>query len=137
MNTTPLKLLNDKDPVNQRIFLVKDKTKGIGKTGRTFLTLLIGDQSGQIEARIWDNVTELEDQFEIGDLVSVKGLIQVYNQRKQLVIHKLEKVTDPSVDKDQYKMKEKEVRTSASAEEIRLQELKLQQMREANAVKNV
>ena len=109
MNTTPLKLLNDKDPVTQRIFLVKDKTKGVGKTGRTFLTLLIGDQSGQIEARIWDNVTELEDQFEIGDLVTVKGLIQVYNQRKQLVIHKLEKVTDQSINKHDYKLKEKEV----------------------------
>ncbi len=118
MNTTPLKLLNDKDPVSQRIFLVKDKTKGIGKTGRTFLTLLIGDQSGQIEARIWDNVTELEDQFEIGDLVSIKGLIQVYNQRKQLVIHKLEKVTDVNIDKDQYKMKEKEVDAHALWSEL-------------------
>jgi len=34
-------------------------------------------------------------------------------------------------------MKDKEVITNASLEEIRLQELKLQQMREANAVKNV
>lgn len=34
-------------------------------------------------------------------------------------------------------MKDKEVISNASSEEIRLQELKLQQMREANAVKNV
>ncbi len=33
-------------------------------------------------------------------------------------------------------MKEKEVRTSASTEEIRLQELKLQQMREEQGLKN-
>jgi sec-independent protein translocase protein TatA len=33
-------------------------------------------------------------------------------------------------------MKEKEVRTSTSAEEIRLQELKLQQMREEQGLKN-
>lgn len=34
-------------------------------------------------------------------------------------------------------MKDKEVVINASSEEIRLQELKLQQMREANAIKNV
>ncbi len=34
-------------------------------------------------------------------------------------------------------MKDKEVIINASSEEIRLQELKLQQMREANAIKNV
>ena len=33
-------------------------------------------------------------------------------------------------------MKEKEVRTSASADEIRLQELKLQQLKEEQALKN-
>ena len=34
-------------------------------------------------------------------------------------------------------MKDKEVVINSSSEEIRLQELKLQQMREANAIKNV
>ena len=77
---TPIKNLNDKDPVQDRIFLVKDKVLGVGKTGKSFLTVLIGDQSGQLDGRIWDNIEDIQSRFEIGDLVKVKGIIQIYNQ---------------------------------------------------------
>ncbi len=94
MTTTPktaIKLLNDKDNVNDRAFLVKDKVKGMGKNGRAFLSLLIGDKTGHIDARIWDRVDELSELFEIGDVIVVKGQVQVYLSRKQIIVHKIEK----------------------------------------------
>lgn len=115
---TPIKNLNDKDPVQDRIFLVKDKILGVGKTGKSFLTILIGDQSGQLDGRIWDNIEELQTRFEIGDLVKVKGVIQIYNQRKQLIIHRLEKVDDPSLNKDDFKIKERQIDTHALYSEL-------------------
>ncbi len=88
---TNIKLLNDKDNISDRPFLVKDKVKGMGKNGRAFLSLLIGDKTGHIDARIWDRVDELNELFEIGDVVVIKGQVQVYLSRKQIIVHKLEK----------------------------------------------
>lgn len=118
MVITPIKNLNDKDLVQDRIFLVKDKVLGVGKTGKTFLTLLIGDQSGQLDGRIWDNIEEVNTRFEIGDLVKIKGVVQIYNQRKQVIIHRLDKVEDTSINKDDYKIKERAIDTNALFAEL-------------------
>lgn len=118
MVQTAIKNLNDKDPVQDRIFLVKDKVLGVGKTGKSFLTVLIGDQSGQIDGRIWDNVEDLLTRFEIGDLVKIKGVVQIYNQRKQLIIHRLEKVEDASLNKDDFKIKERQIDSHAIYSEL-------------------
>jgi len=93
--TTGIKLLNDKDNIADRPFLVKDKVKGVGKNGKTFLSLLIGDKTGHIDARIWDRAEVVSEQFEIGDVVIIKGQVQVYLGRRQIIIHKLEKI-DPA-----------------------------------------
>ncbi|AZZ37610.1 HD family phosphohydrolase [Bdellovibrio sp. qaytius] len=111
MVNTPIKNLNDKDPVQDRIFLVKDKILGVGKTGKTFLTVLIGDQSGQLDGRIWDNIEEVSSRFDIGDLIKIKGVVQIYNQRKQLIIHRLDKVDDATINKDDYKIRERQIDT--------------------------
>jgi 3'-5' exoribonuclease len=105
MNTSeikPIKQFNDKDAVSDRIFIVKDKTYGTGKNGRSFLSLLAGDRTGHIDCRVWDNVEELNQVFQIGDFVKIKGAVQVYNQRKQLVVHKLENVNDLNLNKTDY-----------------------------------
>ncbi len=88
-----IRTLVEKDQVQDFICLVKDKTFGSGKNGKNFLTVLLSDKTGQIDSKIWDNVDILSSIFAVGDLVKVKGVVQVYNQRKQLVIHRLENVT--------------------------------------------
>lgn len=88
---TAIKQLNDKENVVDRAFLVKDKVKGMGKNGRAFLSLLIGDKTGHIDARIWDRVEEVSELFETGDVVMIKGQVQVYLSRKQIIVHKIEK----------------------------------------------
>lgn len=89
--STPVRQLSDKDNITDRSFLVKDKVLGTGKNGKSFLSLLIGDKSGHIDARVWDRVDEIASTFEIGDIVTIKGQVQVYLNRKQIIIHKLEK----------------------------------------------
>jgi len=118
MELISIRQLSDKDVISERIFLVKDKSLGVGKTGKSFLTLLIGDQTGQIDGRIWDNVEELQSKFEIGDLIKIKGLVQIYNQRKQIIIHRLEKIVDGTLNKDDYKIKERLLDTHALYSEL-------------------
>lgn len=108
----PVKKLADKDQITDRVFLVKDKNTGVGKNGKIFLTALLADKSGQIDARLWDNVEALSAIFEIGDLIKVKGIVQVYNQKKQFIIHKLENVAGLNLNKEDFIIETEKIDTS-------------------------
>ena len=79
-------------------FLVQSKDIRQKKTGDPYLSLILGDRTGEIEAKMWDNVGEAIDVFERDDFVKVKGLLQVYQNRLQLTIHKMAKVHDQDID---------------------------------------
>src|SRR5437868_12362972 len=68
------------------------------KTGEPYLALTLGDRSGQLEAKMWDNVEEVLDAFEQDDFLKIKGLINKYKQRFQLTIHKLRKLRESEID---------------------------------------
>ncbi len=115
---TSIKLLNDKDNILDRNFLIKDKVKGVGKNGRTFLSLLIGDKTGHIDARVWDRADEIAEIFDIGDIVTIKGQVQVYQNRKQIVVHKLEKPDQLLFVKEDYTIEDIKIDTHALYSEL-------------------
>lgn len=94
MERRSVKSLRDKDIVDE-LFLVKEKNVSVGKNGRPFMTLLLGDATGHIDSRLWDNVDSLSKECETGDVVRVKGQVQLFQNRRQLVVHRLERV-DPT-----------------------------------------
>ncbi len=51
------------------------------------------DRSGEIDAKMWDNVAEVMDSFDRDDFVRVKGLMQIFQNRPQFTIHKLIRVS--------------------------------------------
>ena len=79
-------------------FVVVAKQIKPKKTGEPYLALTLGDRSGQVEAKMWDNVEEVLDAFEQDDFLKVKGLINKYKQRFQLTIHKLRKLGDSEIE---------------------------------------
>ena len=79
-------------------FVVVAKQIKPKKTGEPYLALTLGDRSGQLEAKMWDNVEEVLDAFEQDDFLKVKGLINKYKQRFQLTIHKLRKLGESEID---------------------------------------
>jgi 3'-5' exoribonuclease len=79
-------------------FVVVAKQIKPKKTGDPYLALTLGDRSGQIEAKMWDNVEEVLEAFEQDDFLKVKGLINKYKQRFQLTIHKLRKLGDSEIE---------------------------------------
>lgn len=101
MDRQLIKDLKDKDAV-QSIFLVRGKNISMGKNGRPFMALQLGDHTGTLDARVWDNVEDVSREFESGDLVKTRGQIQVYQNRKQLIVHKLEKLSDPSINPEDF-----------------------------------
>jgi 3'-5' exoribonuclease len=115
---TPIKKFTDKENILDRAFLVKDKVKGIGKNGKAFLSLLVGDNTGHIDARLWDNVEATSELFEAGDIVVIKGAVQVYLNRKQIVIHKLDRPDQSQYNKEDYFIKELAIDTRALFAEL-------------------
>jgi 3'-5' exoribonuclease len=80
------------------VFLVQTKDIRQKKTGEPYLSLVLGDRSGDIDAKMWDNVAEVLESFDRDDFVRVKGLMQVYQNRPQFTIHKVVRVEESEVD---------------------------------------
>ncbi|MCC7342367.1 MAG: HD domain-containing protein [Bryobacterales bacterium] len=78
-------------------FLVQNKDVRQKKSGEPFLSLTIGDKSGDIDAKMWDNVADVVDLFGVGDFVRVKGVMSLYNGRPQFTIHSLERIDERDV----------------------------------------
>jgi len=83
-------------------FVVAVKQIKPRKTGEPYLALMLADRSGQIEAKMWDNVSDCIDRFDQDHFIKVKGLINKYNHRFQLTIHKLRRLEESEIDFTDY-----------------------------------
>lgn len=77
--------------------LIKSSAKGIASNGKAFLTLILQDQSGDIEAKLWDASAEDEITYGPQNIVKVYGDIHHYRGRSQLKIRNIRPVnqSDP------------------------------------------
>jgi 3'-5' exoribonuclease len=65
------------------------------KQGAPYIALTLGDRTGQIEARIWDDV-EVQP-FESGDVVAVKGQVCRFNEKLQIKVEKIRRADDRDI----------------------------------------
>src|SRR3954447_24585015 len=101
---------------NQNIttsFVVASKQVKPKKNGDPYLALTLADRTGQIEAKMWDGVAEAIDAFEQDDFIKIRGLINKYNGRFQLTIHKLRRMDEVEIEYADYLPK-----TSKDVEEL-------------------
>ena len=82
--------------------LVQHKEVRQKKSGEPYLSLTLGDRTGDIDARMWDNAAEVMDTFDRDDFLKVRGLLQVHQGRLQLTVHKLAKQTLETVDQTDF-----------------------------------
>ncbi|MCH6265277.1 MULTISPECIES: 3'-5' exoribonuclease YhaM [Neobacillus] len=69
--------------------LIKTSTKGIASNGKPFLTLILQDQSGDIEAKLWDANEEDEKMYAAQTIVKIHGDVQNYRGKSQLKIRQI------------------------------------------------
>lgn len=79
-------------------FLVQNKDVRQKKTGEPYLSLQLVDRTGELDAKMWDNAVDVMETFDRDDFVRVKGMLQVYQNRPQLTIHKMQRVDETEVD---------------------------------------
>lgn len=78
-------------------FLVREKNLGVDKKGNSFLSVVLSDKTGSIDARVWDQAEHMNELFEVDDFVLVKGIVQKFQNRNQAVIQGLEIMSPTSV----------------------------------------
>lgn len=69
--------------------MIKNVTRGIASNGKPFLTLILQDQSGEIEAKLWDANEEDEKNYAAQKIVKILGDIQNYRGKSQLKIRQI------------------------------------------------
>ena len=79
-------------------YLVHSKEIRQKKSGEFYLSLLLADRTGELDAKMWDNVSDVIDTFDRDDFVKVKGLLQVFHNRPQLTIHKMRRMDDSEIE---------------------------------------
>lgn len=63
------------------------------QTGEPYLVLELGDHSGRLKAKIWEKPLEYDQQFQEGNILKIKAIIQVSHDVKELKIQKIRTVT--------------------------------------------
>ncbi len=92
---TRLPRIADLDPActGWGFFLCARKEIRAGRGG-DFLSVLLQDNSGQVAAKVFQDVEALRGEFDAGEFVKVLGRGNVYNQRLELVLEKIRRVHD-------------------------------------------
>lgn len=83
-------------------FLVHTKDVRLKKSGDPYLSLVLSDRTGQLEAKMWDGISEVVDTFERDDFVKVEGLVQIYRDRPQMTIRRIRRLDESDVDISDY-----------------------------------
>jgi 3'-5' exoribonuclease len=83
-------------------FVVVSKQAKPKKSGELYLALTLADRTGYIEAKMWDNVADHINCFEQDDFVKVRGLINKFNGRFQLTLHKVRSLEESEVQFDDF-----------------------------------
>ena len=72
------------------LFLVREKeVRTSPRTGKSWLQLSLGDRTGTISAKMWDNYDGLVATFERDDVIHIRGRVKTYNGEKELTIEQI------------------------------------------------
>lgn len=76
------------DQVDQYL-LIKEAKKGVTTVGKPFMSLVLQDRSGDIEAKLWDTNEEHENLYRAQIIVKVGGEIHDYRGKNQLRVKQI------------------------------------------------
>ena len=79
-------------------FLIREKEVRSTKEGKPYLRLELGDRSGTIEARMWDQIEVVTREVEREDIVKVQGRVEIYRGRPQFSVQQMRKAKPEEVD---------------------------------------
>ncbi|MEJ2039714.1 MAG: OB-fold nucleic acid binding domain-containing protein [Desulfosarcinaceae bacterium] len=72
------------------------------KDGNPYLTLVLGDKSGQVKGVAWDNVEQLNAAVKAGDFILVDASASEYRGTLQVVVRNMAALPADAVDPEDY-----------------------------------
>ncbi len=69
--------------------LVREKELRPKRNGGLFLHLVLSDRTGELDAKVWDNPQDAAGSFERDEIVKVRGTVELYNERPQLIVQRI------------------------------------------------
>src|SRR5258708_2128508 len=72
-------------------YLVWRKQAATDKNGKSYINMVLGDRTGQIDARVFENAEQLAVLFEEQDHVRISGTAKLFQGRLQLHVNKVER----------------------------------------------
>jgi 3'-5' exoribonuclease len=83
-------------------FLVHEKELRNTREGRAYLRLELGDRSGTIEARMWDQFENVARDINRDDFVKVQARVELYRNRPQLAVQQVRLAKPEEIDLADY-----------------------------------
>lgn len=81
----------------EALFLVCEKeVRASARGNTTWLQLELGDRTGSISGKMWDNFEPLLATFESGDVVRIRARAKLYNGRLELTVDQITPVAETS-----------------------------------------
>lgn len=84
------------------IFLVMEKNLAISQKGKPYLNLKLRDMTGEVDGRVWERATEMNNIFQTGDIILIQSYAVSFRNVVQLSISKITIVDDPAISPADY-----------------------------------
>ena len=87
--------------VESRFLVVRKEVRQGGRAG-VYLDCTLGDATGRVPARVWENAAEISQGFEQGDVVLARGIAETYRGELQLKLDSVRAVPAEEADATQF-----------------------------------
>jgi len=95
--------LRDKQPVHT-VFKVTRKARTTARSGKVFLVVSLGDRTGEVDARVFDQVDAIEPTFQAGDLVLVRGHVTQFQGKPQVLLEQVDRLDPDPIDPAEFEV---------------------------------
>jgi len=96
-----IKDLNDGDRIAD-IYMVKQRTAAVTKNGKNYLSVILQDKTGVIDAKVWDPSSPGIAEFDALDYVEVMGDVSMFNGSLQVSIKRVRVCKENEYDPKDY-----------------------------------
>ena len=95
--------LHDKQPVHT-VFKVTRKARATARSGKVFLVVGLGDRTGEVDARVFEQVDAIEPSFQAGDLVLVRGHVTQFQGKPQVLLEQVDRLDPEPIDPSEFEV---------------------------------
>ncbi|MEW5740739.1 MAG: OB-fold nucleic acid binding domain-containing protein [Myxococcota bacterium] len=82
----------------QTVFKATRKERHASRAGKPYLVIGLVDRTGEVDARVFDNVEAAEGAFAVGDYLLLTGKVGHFHGHPQIIIERLERLDPDPID---------------------------------------